>query len=81
MTVEQSILYATYHDVAVVLVDADAYGVQAVATLRTVFPATSVVALSKSPARRAQLAKLRATALPRSTPSSQLAALVARLAG
>ena len=80
-TVEQAVLYATYHDVAVFVVDADLYGAPSVATLRTVFPTTRVVVLSKRASLRARLTRLGALALPSSTPAAQLAALVARLAG
>ena len=77
-TPEQTYVYATYHDVALILVDADVHGAAFVRNLRTVFPATVVVALSKSSSRRAQLSHMGAVALPASTTSAKLATLVAR---
>jgi hypothetical protein len=78
-TPEQAFIFATYHDVALILVDADVYGVEFVRNVRTVFPSTAVVALSKSGSRRVQLSQIGAVALPASTTSASLAWLVARL--
>jgi hypothetical protein len=59
-----------------VIVDADKYGLQLVRDLRTVFPTTAVVALSKNKVTLANLARQGAIALPASTPAAKLAALV-----
>jgi hypothetical protein len=80
MAPEQAILFATYHDVAVVVVDADLSGIAYVQTLRRVFPTTAVVALSASGARRAELAQSGAHAVPAATSSAALIALVRGLA-
>jgi hypothetical protein len=80
MAPEQAILFATYHDVSVIVVDADLTGVAFVQTVRRVFPTTAVVALSASGSRRAQLAQSGAHAVPAGTSSAALVALVRRLA-
>jgi hypothetical protein len=79
-TPEQSFEVASTRDAAVVIVDADKYGVQLVRDLRKVFPTTAVVALSKSKVTLAILARQGAIALPASTPAAKLAALVSTLA-
>jgi hypothetical protein len=75
-TPEQSFEVASTRDASVVIVDADKYGLQLVRDLRKVFPTTAVVALSKSKATLAILARQGAIALPASTPAAKLAALV-----
>jgi hypothetical protein len=60
-TAEQAIVFATYHDVAVVVVDADREGMRLVRTLRTVFPNTAVVAVSAKSSTRNAAARSGAT--------------------
>ncbi|HEY8723220.1 MAG TPA: Ig-like domain-containing protein [Gaiellaceae bacterium] len=78
-TPEQSFDVASTRDASVVIVDADKYGVKLVHDLHTVFPTTSIVALSKSKVTLAILARDGAIALPTSTPAKKIAALVDRL--
>jgi DNA-binding NarL/FixJ family response regulator len=79
-TPEQSFEVASTHDASVVIVDADKYGVKLVRDLRTVFPTTAVVALSKSKVTLAVLGGQGEFALPSSTPPATIAALVEKLA-
>ena len=79
-TPEQSFEVASSHDASVVIVDADKYGVKLVQDLRTVFPTTAIVALSKSKVTLAVLARQGAVALPSSTSPAKIAALVEKLA-
>jgi hypothetical protein len=62
-----------------VIVDADRYGVNLVRELRAVFPATAVVALSKSPVTRTVLAREGATAVSPTIPPQKLTALIRAL--
>jgi methionine-rich copper-binding protein CopC len=80
-TPEEAYLFATYHDVSVMVVNADLYGVEFVKDVRVVFPNTTIVALSKNPARLAQLARLGCVAVPASISDAQLAKLIDRLDG
>jgi methionine-rich copper-binding protein CopC len=80
VTGEQLFLYATYHDVSVIVVDADVTGVPYIRALHKLFPSTAIVARSAHAARRAVLSRLDATAVPASMPAAQLAALVQKLA-
>jgi hypothetical protein len=75
LTPDQAFLYATYHDVRVLLVDADLHGPELARDLHTVFPSATVVAISKSPARRAALKSRGIVAVA----PSQAAATVAQL--
>jgi DNA-binding NarL/FixJ family response regulator len=77
LTSEQAYVYATYHDVSVILLDVDSDRIQLLKSLRTVFPATAVIAFSKDPARLAAAAKTGAIAVPRSTSPAKLRALIA----
>jgi hypothetical protein len=79
LTSEQAYLYATYHDVSVILLDVDAKRLQLLKSLRTVFPSTAVIAFSKDPAERAAATKVGAIAVPPSTSAAKLAALIARV--
>jgi methionine-rich copper-binding protein CopC len=76
---EQAFEYATYHDVSVILVDIDPDRMRLLKSLRTVFPSTVVIAVSKDPAKLAAAAKAGAIAVPRSTSAASLNALIARL--
>jgi hypothetical protein len=78
-TPEQSFDVASTRDASVVIVDVDKYGVKLVRDLHTVFPTTSVVALSKSSVTLAILHGQGVYALPSSTPAKQIAALVQQL--
>ena len=53
LTPDQAFLYASYHDVRVIVVDADLYGPALPRDLNRVFQSAAVVALSKNGARRA----------------------------
>ncbi|HVC87411.1 MAG TPA: Ig-like domain-containing protein [Gaiellaceae bacterium] len=77
-TPEQSFALASRQDTSVILVDADLYGVQFVRDLRIVFPATTVLALSRNPATIAAATLDGAVGLPASTSSARLAKIVAR---
>jgi hypothetical protein len=67
-------------DVQVIIVDVDQFGVGFVRDLHIVFPSMKIVALSRDPKLLAAALKAGATvALPSSTPSPTLAAVVARL--
>jgi DNA-binding NarL/FixJ family response regulator len=67
-------------DVQVMVVDVDQFGVGFVHDLHMVFPTMKIVALSRNPKLLAASLKAGATvALPASTPSPTLAAIVARL--
>jgi DNA-binding NarL/FixJ family response regulator len=67
-------------DVQVMVVDVDEFGVGFVRDLHAVFPGMKIVALSKNPKLLAAALKAGATvALPSSTPSPTLAAIIARL--
>ena len=79
LTPDQAFLYASYHDVRVIVVDADLYGPALARDLHQVFPSATVVALSKNGGRRAALTSKGIVAVPASTPPAQVAALVARL--
>ena len=79
LTPDQAFLYASYHDVRVIVVDADLYGPALARDLHQVFPSATVVALSKNGGRRAALKSKGIVAVPASTPPAQVAALVARL--
>ena len=79
-TPEESFAVIAKNDVAVVVVDADTYGLSFVRGLRSVFPSTSVIAVSKSPSTRSQAGRAGAVAMPVSTPPAKIDALVARLA-
>ncbi|HZT91093.1 MAG TPA: invasin domain 3-containing protein [Gaiellaceae bacterium] len=79
VTPEQAYLFATYHDVSVVVVDTALYGAQLARNLHTVFPNTAVVALARSPYTRTSLARGGCVAVPASTTTKQLVALIDRL--
>jgi hypothetical protein len=67
-------------DVQVMIVDVDQFGVGFVRDLHMVFPSMKIVALSRDPKLLAAALKAGATvALPSSTPSPTLAAVVAKL--
>jgi DNA-binding NarL/FixJ family response regulator len=67
-------------DVQVMIVDVDQFGVAFVRDLHIVFPSMKIVVLSRDPKRLVAALKAGATvALPSSTPSPTLAAVVARL--
>jgi DNA-binding NarL/FixJ family response regulator len=67
-------------DVQVMIVDVDQFGVAFVRDLHMVFPSMKIVALSRDPKLLAAALKAGATvALPSSTPSPTLAAVVAKL--
>ena len=68
LTPDQAFLYATYHDVRVIVVDADLYGPALARDLHQVFPSATVVALSKNSGRRAALKSKGIVAVPASTP-------------
>jgi len=69
-------------DVQVMIVDVDQFGIGFVRDLHTVFPTMKIVALSKDPKLLAAALKAgAAVALPSSTPSPTLAAVVAKLLG
>jgi Bacterial Ig domain/Bacterial Ig-like domain len=72
---------SSQRNVRVMVVDADRYGVGLVRDLATVFPGMRIIALTNDPRRLAQAIRAGATiAVPRSTPSKELAKLIARLA-
>ena len=79
LTPDQAFLYATYHDVRVLLVDADLHGPALARDLHVVFPSATVVAISNNPGRRAALKSRGIVVVPASTPPGEVAALVARL--
>ena len=79
LTPDEAFLYASYHDVRVIVVDTDLYGPALARDLHQVFPSATVVALSENGGRRAALKSKGIVAVPASTPSAQVAALVARL--
>jgi DNA-binding NarL/FixJ family response regulator len=69
------------HNVQVVLVDVDRFGLQLVRDLRFVFPSIKLLALTNDPRRLAQSVRAGATlAVPRSTPPKDLARLILQLA-
>ena len=74
---EQAYLYATYHNVAVMVINADTYGLKAVRTLQTVFPQTTVVAIAKSAAARRAVTKAGAIAVPANAPASVISTAIA----
>ena len=76
LTSEQAYVYATSHDVSVIVVNADVNGVQLVQTLRAVFPSTAVIAISRHAATRAAAQRSGAIAVPASTTAVQLTALI-----
>jgi hypothetical protein len=78
LTSEQAWVYATYHDVSVIVLDVDANGLQLANSLRAVFPSTVLVAISKDPAKRAAVTRAGANAVPPSS-SAKLTALIGRL--
>jgi hypothetical protein len=78
-TPSQTFNVTEQHDASVVIVDADLYGLPLVRQLRRVFPTTSLIALSRNQKTLAAAAKAGAIALPASTPSAQIAKIVARL--
>lgn len=68
-------------DISVVVVDVDAYGIGFVADLRTVFPSMRILAVSKSPSKRALAIRAGAVlAIPRATTAKQLAKAIASIA-
>jgi hypothetical protein len=75
---EETYLFATYHDVSVIVLDMDAHALPFLESLRTVFPTTTVIAISTRSAVRAAAARDGAVAVPPSPPS-KLASLVALL--
>jgi hypothetical protein len=77
-TPAQTFGVASDHDASVIVVDADAYGLQLVTDLRTVFPGSAVIALSKRSATLLAATRDGAVAVPASTPPAKLAKLVAR---
>ena len=74
---EQTYLYATYHNVSVVVLNVDTYGLKTVRTLHTVFPQTTVVAIAKGAATRRTAAQAGAIAIPAHAPASVLASAIA----
>ena len=79
LTAEQAYLYATYHNVSVIVLDADTYGLTLIQNLREVFPSTAVIAISKSPQTLARAARLGAIAVPANASPTKLSALIARV--
>jgi len=79
LTTDQAYSYATYHDVSAILIDIDSDRIQLLQSLRIVFPSTTVIALSKDPAKLAAAAKAGAIAVPRSMSPAKLNSLVARV--
>ena len=79
MTSNEAYLYATYHDVSVIVLNLDASSIAEVRTLRRVFPATAIIALSKDSKKRAAAQAAGAVAAPASVSNRKLAALVARV--
>jgi hypothetical protein len=77
LTSEEAYLYATSHDVSVIVLDIDPDRMQLLKALRTVFPSTAVIAFSKDPAKLAVAAKAGAIAIPRSTSAAKLRVLIA----
>jgi hypothetical protein len=73
---EQAFEYATYHDVSVILLDVDADRIPLLKSLRTVFPSTTVIAISNDSAKLAAATKAGAIAVPRSTSAAKLRALI-----
>ena len=68
-------------NVTVVVIDLDQYGLATLRDLHTLFPEIRLIALSDNPKTLGRAVVLGATvALPTSTPSQQLAALIGRLA-
>jgi DNA-binding NarL/FixJ family response regulator len=66
------------HNVGLVVVDVDVYGVGFISDLRTVFPAIRVIAVATQPADRVRALRAGAVrALPRQTTSRQLAKVIA----
>jgi DNA-binding NarL/FixJ family response regulator len=77
LTSEEAYLYATYHDVSVIVLDVDTDRIQLVRSLRTIFPSTAVIAFSRDPAKIAAAAKAGAIAGPPSSSTAKLDALIA----
>ncbi|MDX6439924.1 MAG: large repetitive protein, partial [Gaiellaceae bacterium] len=68
------------HNVGLVVVDVDVYGVGFISDLRTVFPAIRVIAVATQPADRVRALRAGAVrALPRQTTSRQLAKVIAAI--
>jgi hypothetical protein len=68
------------HNVGLVVVDVDAYGVGFISDLRTVFPAIRVIAVASQPADRVRALRAGAVrALPRQTTSRGLAKAIASI--
>jgi hypothetical protein len=73
---------STAHNIGVVVVDVDAYGLGFVSDLRTVFPSLRLIAIAREPATRTLAVRAGAVlALPRNTPAKQLAKAIATIAG
>jgi hypothetical protein len=72
---------ASDRNVEVIVVDVDRYGLQLIRDLRLVFPTVRILALTNDPRRLVQAVRAGATiAVPRSTPTKDLAKLIQRLA-
>ena len=68
-------------NVSVAVIDVDQYGLATIRDLHTLFPDLRLIAVSDNPKTLGRAVVLGATvALPSSTPSQQLAALIGRLA-
>ena len=81
LTPDQAFLFATHHDVGVIVVDADAYSPSLARDLHQVFPSATVAAISKSARRRAALRRRGVVTVPAAAPPAQVAALIAHLLG
>ena len=67
-------------NVQVIVINADEYGLSIVHDLRTVFPMVKLVVLTDDPAKLAKaIAAGASIALPRSSPSAAIVAVVSRL--
>jgi hypothetical protein len=76
-----SLTGAANHNVEVIVVDVDRYGLQLIRDLSLVFPTVRILGLTNDPRRLAQAIRAGATiAVPRSTPPKDLAKLIQRLA-
>jgi hypothetical protein len=66
------------HNIGVVVVDVDAYGLGFVSDLRTVFPSLRLIAIAREPATRTLAVRAGAIlALPRNSPATKLAKAIA----
>jgi len=76
---EQAYIYATYHDVSVIVLNVDIYGLPLLKSFRTVFPQTALIAISKKPSTLASAARLGAIAVPSDASTARIATLIANV--